>query len=59
MLHADTAAAVRERKIGSIERAQVQEVVSANPGCLLHLRAGGVTVRHPLEIVDDLMRKDT
>ncbi len=59
MLHPDTAAAVRERKIGSIERAQVQEVVSANPGCLLHLRAGGVTVRHPLEIVDDLMRKDT
>ena len=59
MLHADTAAAVRERKIGSIERAQAQEVASANPGCLLHLRAGGVTVRHPLEIVDELMRKDT
>lgn len=57
-LYPDTAAAVRERKIESINRAQVHEVASANPGCLLHLQAGGVRVRHPLEIVDDLMRKD-
>lgn len=57
MLHPDTAAAVRERKIESINRAQVKEVASANPGCLLHLQAGGMTVRHPMEIVDDLMRK--
>jgi glycolate oxidase iron-sulfur subunit len=57
-LHPDTAAAVRERKIESINRAQVYEVASANPGCLLHLQAGGVRVRHPLEIIDDLMRKD-
>ena len=59
MLHPDTAAAVRERKIESINRAQVKEVASANPGCLLHLQAGGMTVRHPMEIVDDLMRKGT
>ena len=57
MLHPDTAAAVRERKIESINRAQVKEVASANPGCLLHLQAGGMKVRHPMEIVDDLMRK--
>lgn len=59
MLYPDTAAAIRERKIESINRAQVKEVASANPGCLLHLQAGGMTVRHPMEIVDDLMRKDT
>jgi glycolate oxidase iron-sulfur subunit len=59
MLHPGTAAAVRERKIESINRAQVKEVASANPGCLLHLQAGGMSVRHPMEIVDDLMRKGT
>ncbi len=59
MLHPETAAAVRERKIELINRAQVKEVASANPGCLLHLQAGGMAVRHPMEIVDDLMRKDT
>ena len=58
MFYPDTSNAVRERKIGSIGRAQVEEVASANPGCVLHLRAGGVTVRHPLEIVDDLIRDE-
>lgn len=59
IFYPDTAAAIRDRKIESINRAQVKEVASANPGCLLHLQAGGMTVRHPMEIVDDLMRKDT
>jgi Fe-S oxidoreductase len=26
-------------------------VSSANPGCALHLRAAGLDVRHPLELV--------
>lgn len=72
--HPDTAAAVRDRKVGAIERAaaglvaasaaeprcdaaagqasaSAVVVASANPGCTLHLRAAGLDVRHPLEIV--------
>jgi glycolate oxidase iron-sulfur subunit len=50
-LHPDMAAAVRERKLAAIARAGGGMVVSANPGCALHLAAAGVTVRHPMEVV--------
>ncbi len=56
--HSDTASQVRERKIASISRAGAPEVASANPGCLLHLRAAGVEIRHPLEIVDSILMKE-
>lgn len=49
--HPDVAAAVRERKVAAIERTGTSVVASANPGCTLHLRAVGLDVRHPLEIV--------
>lgn len=49
--HPDTANAVRERKVAAIDRAGAAEVVSANPGCVLHLRAAGVVAAHPLEVV--------
>ena len=55
--HQETASQVRDRKIESIRRAGAPEVASANPGCLLHLRAAGVEVRHPLEIIDSIMTK--
>lgn len=45
--------AVRERKLGAIDRAGAPVVASANPGCALHLAAAGVTVRHPMEILDE------
>lgn len=49
--HPDIAAAVRQRKITAIERTGAAEVASANPGCMLHLRAAGLDARHPLVIV--------
>ena len=49
--HPEVAAAVRERKVAAIERTGASVVASANPGCTLHLRAVGLDVRHPLEIV--------
>jgi glycolate oxidase iron-sulfur subunit len=49
--HPDMASDIRARKLASIERAGGGTVVSANPGCALHLAAGGAAVRHPLEIV--------
>lgn len=45
--------AVRERKLGAIDRAGAPVVASANPGCALHLAAAGVDVRHPMEILDE------
>ena len=49
--HPEVAGAVRERKVAAIERTGASVVASANPGCTLHLRAVGLDVRHPLEIV--------
>jgi Fe-S oxidoreductase len=30
-------------------------VASANPGCILHLAAAGLDVRHPLELVAEAL----
>jgi glycolate oxidase iron-sulfur subunit len=53
--HPEVAAAVRERKVAAIERTGASVVASANPGCTLHLRAAGLDVRHPLEIVAEYL----
>jgi glycolate oxidase iron-sulfur subunit len=42
---------VRDRKIAAIERVRPDVIASANPGCLLHLAATGLDVRHPIELV--------
>jgi Fe-S oxidoreductase len=31
-------------------------VASANPGCMLHLAAAGLVVRHPIELIDEAVR---
>jgi glycolate oxidase iron-sulfur subunit len=54
-LHPEMANAIRERKMESIARARADVVVSANPGCALHLAAAGAPVRHPMEVVDTVM----
>lgn len=51
LVHRDLATDIRHRKLASIERSGARLVVSANPGCLLHLQAAGVNVRHPMQIV--------
>jgi glycolate oxidase iron-sulfur subunit len=51
VVHPDTAAAIRDRKLASIDRSGATLVASANPGCALHLAAGGADVVHPLELV--------
>ncbi|HZU73876.1 MAG TPA: (Fe-S)-binding protein [Acidimicrobiales bacterium] len=55
-LHPETAAAIRSRKLEAIARSGADVVVSANPGCAMHLSAAGVTVRHPVEVIDAAMR---
>ena len=51
VLHPETATAIRDRKLASITRSGAEVVASANPGCALHLAAGGVEVVHPMELV--------
>ncbi|MCY3635435.1 MAG: heterodisulfide reductase-related iron-sulfur binding cluster [bacterium] len=53
----ELAASIRERKLEAIGRSGAEIVASANPGCTIHLASAGVTVRHPLEIVDEILNE--
>jgi glycolate oxidase iron-sulfur subunit len=53
--HPQLAGAIRDLKVAAIDRAGADVVVSANPGCLMHLRAAGVNVRHPVELVAEAL----
>ena len=58
-LQPELAGDIRDRKVAAIDRARrisgAEVVASANPGCSMHLAAAGVTVMHPIDIVDDLI----
>ncbi len=54
----ELATAVRDRKLEAIDRSGGTVVVSANPGCTAHLQVAGVTVRHPMEIIDEALGGD-
>ena len=66
VLQPDLAQAARDRKVAAVHRATREEphvtLVSANPGCSLHLAgdpslvASGVVIRHPMEVVADRLR---
>jgi glycolate oxidase iron-sulfur subunit len=47
--------AIRDRKVAAIARAAERSgatvVVSPNPGCVFHLAAAGLDVRHPIDLV--------
>jgi glycolate oxidase iron-sulfur subunit len=55
MLQPSLAGEIRDRKVAAVERAVERSgakiVVSANPGCVLHLAAAGLDVRHPVDLV--------
>jgi glycolate oxidase iron-sulfur subunit len=42
---------IRQRKVASIARSAPDLVVSANPGCSMHLAAAGVPTVHPMSLV--------
>ncbi|MCY3909924.1 MAG: (Fe-S)-binding protein [bacterium] len=54
----ELAASIRARKLEAIERSGAEIVASANPGCTIHLANAGVVVRHPLELVDEVLEYD-
>ena len=56
--HPEMAGAIRARKVASIERTGAPVVASANPGCAMHLAAAGLVVRHPMEIIDEVLGGD-
>jgi len=66
VLQPEHARAIRARKVAALRRAWGSErdtdgplvVVSANPGCAMHLGAAGVTVRHPAELLADALEAD-
>jgi glycolate oxidase iron-sulfur subunit len=51
-LQPDLAGRIRDRKVAAIGRAGGDGcvVASANPGCLLHLRAAGIRAEHPADL---------
>ena len=42
---------IRDKKLKSIQRAGRHLVVSANPGCMIHLESAGVEILHPIQVV--------
>jgi glycolate oxidase iron-sulfur subunit len=56
----ELAGAIRDRKVAALRAAHRDAtgplvVVSANPGCAMHLGAAGLTVRHPAELLADAL----
>jgi len=58
VLQADTAYALRDRKLGHLKNLQPVAILSANIGCITHLQSGAdVPVRHWVELVDEVLSK--
>jgi glycolate oxidase iron-sulfur subunit len=56
LLQPELAGRIRERKVDALRRAAPDPVVvSANPGCIVHLRQAGVDVRHPADLLADAL----
>jgi glycolate oxidase iron-sulfur subunit len=58
VLQPDTAYALRDRKLGHLNKLQPTAILSANIGCITHLQSGAdVPVRHWVELVDEVLTK--
>jgi glycolate oxidase iron-sulfur subunit len=58
VLQADTAYALRDRKLGHLNKLEPTAILSANIGCITHLQSGAnVPVRHWVELVDEVLAK--
>jgi glycolate oxidase iron-sulfur subunit len=55
-LHPDLAGEIRDRKVAAIARSGATVVASANPGCMVHLANVGLTVSHPVTLIDEAIR---
>lgn len=63
VLHTDMSLDILERKMSSVNSMKVDVIATANPGCMLQLRAGarlfgsGQRVMHVIEILDEAYKK--
>jgi len=60
VLQPELATSIRERKARALRDAAGTDhpvVVSANPGCMLHLRQAGIDVRHPADLLAAALRE--
>ncbi len=59
VLQPGLASEIRDRKVAAIRQAAGDDpapvVVSANPGCAMHLAAAGLDVRHPADLLADAL----
>ena len=59
MLQKELSVEVRSLKEKSISETMnktgAKKIVSANPGCVMHLQAAGLEVNHPLELLEDYL----
>jgi glycolate oxidase iron-sulfur subunit len=61
VLQPSLAGEIRDRKVAALRAASGDNpllVVSANPGCAMHLAAAGVEVRHPAQLVEQALREE-
>jgi glycolate oxidase iron-sulfur subunit len=65
VLHTDMSLKILEKKMSNVNTANAQIVATANPGCMLQLRAGvrkwgqkDVRVAHVIEILDEAYKKE-
>jgi glycolate oxidase iron-sulfur subunit len=62
VLQPDLSMEIRARKVAALIRAGAGRpgavVASANPGCIMHLRAAGLDVRHPADLLAEVLDVD-
>ena len=58
----ELAGRIRRRKVAALDRAGAGApgavVASANPGCMMHLRAAGIDARHPADLLAEALEGD-
>jgi glycolate oxidase iron-sulfur subunit len=56
LLQPELSSAIRARKVDALRQAAPDAVVvSANPGCIVHLGQAGVAIRHPADVLADAL----
>jgi glycolate oxidase iron-sulfur subunit len=54
----ELATEIRDRKAAALRRDDPEAiVVSANPGCMMHLRGAGLDVRHPADLLAEALEE--
>jgi glycolate oxidase iron-sulfur subunit len=56
LLQPELSSEIRDRKVAALRRGATDPVVvSANPGCIVHLRQAGVDARHPADLLAEAL----